>query len=52
MQPVIWSENKPPGAITQLIAKDNDGPENGAPFTFSIATTATPEIKEKFGVSG
>jgi len=35
-----------------LAAKDNDGPENGAPFDFSISSEASFEIKTKFGISG
>lgn len=50
--PVVWRENRPPGNIVKLEAKDNDGPENGAPFRFQIASSASPEIQSKFGVSG
>ncbi|RZF45194.1 hypothetical protein LSTR_LSTR009965 [Laodelphax striatellus] len=50
--PVIWRENQNPGIITQLIAKDNDGPENGRPFAFSIAPDANPDIVSKFGIQG
>lgn len=50
--PVIWGENQPPGTIATLIAKDYDGPENGAPFKFSISNSASSEIQSKFGVSG
>lgn len=50
--PVVWRENRPPGNIVKLEAKDNDGPENGAPFKFQIASSASPEIQSKFGVSG
>lgn len=52
VQPVIWRENQPPGPITKLIAKDNDGPDNGPPFSFSIASSASSEIQSKFGVNG
>jgi len=50
--PVVWRENQSPGTITTLSAKDNDGPENGAPFKFAIASSASSEIQSKFGVSG
>lgn len=49
----MWRENQPEGGIiTKLIAKDNDGPENGPPFKFAIAPTANAEIQSKFGVTG
>lgn len=48
--PVIWRENQQPGKITELHAKDNDGPENGPPFTYAIAPIADEEIKLKFGI--
>ncbi|XP_014282551.1 DE-cadherin isoform X2 [Halyomorpha halys] len=51
-QPVIWTENEPPGDIVKLNAEDNDGPENGRPFTFNIAPSATTEIQTKFTISG
>ncbi|XP_050545953.1 DE-cadherin isoform X3 [Daktulosphaira vitifoliae] len=50
--PVVWRENQSPGTITRLQAKDNDGPENGAPFEFSISPDASYEIQTKFGISG
>ncbi|KAG8306866.1 hypothetical protein J6590_037459 [Homalodisca vitripennis] len=50
--PVVWRENQPPGIITTLNAKDNDGPENGGPFKYAIAGSASSEIQSKFGVSG
>ncbi|XP_075221903.1 DE-cadherin-like [Lycorma delicatula] len=52
VQPVIWRENQHPGPITKLVAKDYDGPENGPPFSFSIASSASSEIQSKFGVNG
>jgi len=51
-QPVVWRENQLSGTITRLAAKDNDGPENGAPFDFAISNDASYEIKTKFGISG
>ncbi|XP_025194494.1 DE-cadherin isoform X1 [Melanaphis sacchari] len=51
-QPVVWRENQLSGTITRLSAKDNDGPENGAPFEFFISSDASYEIKTKFGISG
>ncbi|XP_025422894.1 DE-cadherin isoform X3 [Sipha flava] len=51
-QPIVWRENQSPGTITQLTAKDNDGPENGAPFIFSISSDASFEIQTKFGING
>lgn len=52
-QPVVWRENQPPeGEITTLVAKDNDSPENGPPFTFSISRKASEDIKRKFDVRG
>lgn len=50
--PVVWRENQSPGTITRLNAKDNDGPENGAPFDFSISPDAPYEIQTKFSISG
>lgn len=50
--PVVWRENRPPGTITALVAKDYDGPENGEPFRFQISSSASPEIQSKFGISG
>lgn len=51
-QPVVWRENQAPGTIITLIAKDNDGPENGPPFTFSLANSASEEIRTKFDILG
>lgn len=52
-KPVIWRENQPEGGvITKLVAKDYDGPENGPPFKFAIASSASVEIQSKFGVTG
>ncbi|XP_050421332.1 DE-cadherin isoform X2 [Adelges cooleyi] len=50
--PVVWRENQSPGTITRLNAKDNDGPENGAPFEFAISPDAPYEIQTKFAISG
>ncbi|KAL1114964.1 hypothetical protein AAG570_007787 [Ranatra chinensis] len=52
VQPVVWRENQPPGIITTLIAKDNDSPKNGGPFKFSISSKASPDIRNKFSITG
>lgn len=52
VQPVIWNENQPPGIIVKLTAKDYDSEENGPPFTFEIADSATHDITEKFSIIG
>ncbi|KAK9497090.1 hypothetical protein O3M35_004467 [Rhynocoris fuscipes] len=49
-QPVVWRENQSPGVITKLEAKDNDSPENGPPFIFSISKKASSDILSKFSV--
>uniref|UniRef100_A0A224XKW2 Putative cadherin egf lag seven-pass g-type receptor n=1 Tax=Panstrongylus lignarius TaxID=156445 RepID=A0A224XKW2_9HEMI len=49
-QPVFWRENQSPGIIATLSAKDNDGPENGPPFTFAISSVASSDILSKFSV--
>lgn len=51
-RPVVWRENQSPGTITRLTAKDNDGPENGLPFHFSISSEAPYEILTKFDING
>lgn len=48
---MVWKENQQPGKITELYAKDNDGPENGPPFSYAIAPIADEEIRLKFGIS-
>lgn len=48
--PVIWDENKPPGMITELKARDYDSEENGPPFEFKIDSTADDEIRSKFDI--
>ncbi|XP_078053729.1 DE-cadherin isoform X2 [Augochlora pura] len=49
--PVIWGENRDPGRITELKARDYDSDENGPPFNFSIDTSsADDEILEKFEI--
>lgn len=48
--PVIWDENRSPGKITELKAKDYDSDENGPPFMFSIDDSADSEITDKFKV--
>ena len=52
VQPVKWDENQPPGTIVQLHAKDYDSDENGPPFTFKIADSATYDITTKFSITG
>ncbi|XP_061941953.1 DE-cadherin isoform X5 [Apis cerana] len=49
--PVVWDENKPPGKITELKARDWDSEENGPPFHFQIdKNTADDEIQAKFAI--
>ncbi|XP_018044392.1 PREDICTED: DE-cadherin-like [Atta colombica] len=48
--PVIWDENKPPGKITELKARDYDSDDNGPPFDFRIDDTADNEIRSKFDI--
>lgn len=51
--PVVWPENKPPGKITELKARDWDSDENGPPFQFQIdEKTADNEILDKFAIRG
>jgi len=52
VQPVIWDENQPPGKIVTLHATDFDSEENGPPFTFEIADSATHDITAKFSITG
>ncbi|XP_069678927.1 DE-cadherin [Periplaneta americana] len=52
VQPVKWDENQDPGIITTLRAKDYDSDENGPPFTFKIADSASRDIMDKFDISG
>lgn len=49
---IVWYENQNPGLIGKLSADDNDGPDNGPPFSFKLAETATMEIQDKFSISG
>ncbi|XP_017889849.1 DE-cadherin isoform X2 [Ceratina calcarata] len=49
--PVVWQENKPPGKITELKARDYDSDENGPPFVFRIDEKAD-EIRDKFAIQG
>ncbi|EFA11594.1 DE cadherin-like protein [Tribolium castaneum] len=47
---VVWQENQEPDGQTPIItltANDNDGPENGPPFTFEIPSY---EMTEKFEI--
>ncbi|XP_032691269.1 DE-cadherin [Odontomachus brunneus] len=48
--PVIWMENKPPGKITELKARDYDSNDNGPPFEFRIDDSADDEIRSKFDI--
>jgi hypothetical protein len=52
VQPVKWDENQQPGTIVQLNARDYDSEQNGPPFTFTIADTATEDIMKKFSITG
>lgn len=52
VQPVKWDENQLPGTIVKLNARDYDSEQNGPPFTFKIAESATDDITEKFSISG
>jgi len=47
---LVWYENQAPGTVGELFAEDNDTPENGPPFKFSLAKTAPSDIKRKFDV--
>ena len=49
-QTIVWSERKPPGNITKLIARDYDSVANGPPFKFSIDGNADDEINAKFDI--
>ncbi|XP_034179895.1 DE-cadherin [Osmia lignaria lignaria] len=49
--PVVWGENKLPGKITELKARDWDSDENGPPFHFQIdENTADESILDKFAI--
>lgn len=50
--PVVWNENQAPDHIVQLLAKDYDEPQNGPPFVYEIAETASADIQERFGIDG
>ena len=41
---------EPPGDIVTLTADDYDSPENGPPFTYSLADDASDDIQNKFSV--
>ena len=48
---LVWDENKSPGEVGALVADDYDDKDNGAPFTFSIATDeADPSTRQWFNV--
>lgn len=51
VQPVKWDENQQPGIVVQLNARDYDSEQNGPPFTFRIADTATNDITRKFSIT-
>lgn len=48
--PVVWYENQVPENIVQLTAIDFDEPHNGAPFYYTIADSASDDIKQKFSI--
>lgn len=48
---IVWYENQNPGLIGNLSADDYDGPENGPPFMFRLADTASIDIQSKFSIS-
>lgn len=50
--PVVWYENQQPGKIVELTANDYDEPENGAPFFYEIDSSASADIRRKFGING
>lgn len=52
INPVYWRENRGPGKIENLSAKDLDSEENGPPFTFRIDDSASDDIKSKFDIRG
>jgi hypothetical protein len=52
VQPVKWDENQKPGIIDTLIARDYDSEQNGPPFEFKIADSATYDITTKFSITG
>lgn len=51
-QPVVWYENQAADRIVQLTSNDYDESQNGPPFTYDIADTATEDIRRKFGIEG
>ncbi|CAG9855473.1 unnamed protein product [Phyllotreta striolata] len=48
---IVWYEGQDPGLIGNLSADDYDGPDNGPPFKFRLADTATQDIQSKFSVN-
>lgn len=48
--PVVWYENQLPDRIVQLLAKDYDEEQNGAPFRYEIAETASDQIRRRFDI--
>ncbi|XP_043265483.1 DE-cadherin isoform X1 [Colletes gigas] len=55
-QPVVWRENRPPGKITELKARDYDSDENGPPFHYRFDEeylsrhSIRDEIMSKFSI--
>ena len=49
---MVWRENQSPGKVATLEAKDNDGSDNGPPFTYSLGSEASADIKRKFSIKG
>ncbi|XP_060537347.1 DE-cadherin [Cylas formicarius] len=49
---IVWYENQDPGRIGELSADDYDGPDNGPPFIFELAMTASIDIVERFKIEG
>ncbi|KAF7994833.1 hypothetical protein HCN44_004305 [Aphidius gifuensis] len=51
-EPVIWRENKEPGKITKLQARDYDSDKNGPPFKYYIDINQENEdINNKFTIA-
>lgn len=48
--PVVWYENQPADRIVQLISNDYDEPQNGPPFEYAIAESASGDIHQKFTI--
>jgi len=48
---VYWPENRSPGVVTALKAKDYDD-DYGEPFKYGIASSASDTIRTTFSISG